>query len=337
MKDEKKEAVKDGVSKPKKCMKWLWIHRMAMAAAWLIGSIAATGITMYLAWEVFCPTSIVGKMVCVASAVLVVLLAVHFVHCFTRNLQGRIGEENGKTSKLRAIFVYAYVFQLIAIGASLALFLLPPDVRFSSSLSKHGSWAGIKYACVRVEGGGQSDLTRCENGSSDHQWLLHIGSGVLLARTGTNSEEPEEETEEEPEGIRHTELSRGLVVPLYVVVIAIIGGAVGMTRRLPEIQKAAESSNQQEQAKPNNQKNNRCSCTEVARERVVFQIMQMLSAPLIAIASFAAFEPDSVTVAVLIGFSSGFASETILKGLRNASKAVVGNDQRGKTKSSRTG
>ena len=115
----------------------------------------------------------------------------------------------------------------------------------------------------------------------------------------------------------HSELSRGLVVPLYVVVLAIIGGAVGMSRRLPEIQSRAADRAKQEHA------TEAISAIE-ARERVVFQIMQILAAPLIAITAFSAFEPDTVTVAVLIGFTSGFASEAILMKLRQASEAVVG-------------
>ena len=63
---------------------------------------------------------------------------------------------------------------------------------------------------------------------------------------------------------------------------------------------------------------------------VVFQIMQVLAAPLVAIVAFAAFEPDTVTVAVLVGFASGFASEAILMKLRQASEAVVGKAKAGR-------
>ena len=114
-----------------------------------------------------------------------------------------------------------------------------------------------------------------------------------------------------------SELSRGLVVPLYVVVLAVFGGAVGMSRRVPEIQLGAAASAKKENSEQ------AISAIE-ARERVMFQIMQVLAAPLIAITAFAAFEPDTMTAAVLIGFASGFASETILMKLRQASDAVVG-------------
>ena len=62
----------------------------------------------------------------------------------------------------------------------------------------------------------------------------------------------------------------------------------------------------------------------------MFQIMQILAAPLVAIVAFAAFEPDTVTAAVLVGFASGFASEAILMKLRQASEAVVGKAKAGR-------
>ena len=103
-----------------------------------------------------------------------------------------------------------------------------------------------------------------------------------------------------------------------------------MSRRVPEIQRAAviEARHEENAIEPRSEEN----ATEArheekaikARESVVFQIMQVLSAPLIAVTAFAAFEPDTMTAAALIGFISGFASEMILKKLRQAGDAVVG-------------
>ena len=109
------------------------------------------------------------------------------------------------------------------------------------------------------------------------------------------------------------ELRGGLVVPLYVVVLSLMGAAVGMSRRLPEIQRQAAHSVQS---------SGKGISPIVARERVVFQIMQVLAAPLIAVTAFAALEPDTFTAAVLIGFISGFASEVVLVKLRQASEAL---------------
>ena len=104
-----------------------------------------------------------------------------------------------------------------------------------------------------------------------------------------------------------------------MVVLAVFGGAVGMSRRMPEIQRWAAASTKRENPKK--------AITAIeARERVVFQIMQVLAAPLIAhhcLRGVRARHEDGR--AVLIGFASGFASESILMKLRQASDAVVGN------------
>ena len=109
------------------------------------------------------------------------------------------------------------------------------------------------------------------------------------------------------------ELRGGLIVPLYAVVLSMMGAAVGMSRRLPEIQRQAAHSVQS---------TGKGISPIVARERVVFQIMQLFAAPLIAVTAFAALGPDTVTAAVLIGFTSGFASEVVLMKLRQASEAL---------------
>ena len=174
----------------------------------------------------------------------------------------------------------------------------------------------MAYGCVdtAADKGHGSELTRCGAEDSvdvyaEAQWLLYIGSRSLpvAAQSG----------QESGEGAR---LSRGLVVPLYVVVLAIVGGAVGMTRRLPELQRQAAYSSRCVKGA------NAIEPIE-AREKVVFQIMQVLAAPLIAIVAFSTFEPDTVATAVVVGFASGFASEAILKKLRQASYTVVGKGQ----------
>jgi len=230
----------------------------------------------------------VPTVVWVALAALALVLGAHFVHCFTRDLpkaEQILGRE------LRAIFIYAYVFQALAIVFPLAPFV----VAMGPQCPNH--WAGVVYGCVDGKSGPGSELTRCNGGSADNQWLLHIGSRSSEGGNGDS-----------------VRLSRGLVVPLYVVVLAIVGGAVGMTRRLPEIQRRASYSCRWEER----------SLTSIqAREQVVFQIMQILTAPLIGIMAFSAFEPHTIALAVTVGFASGFASEAILVKIRQGSDAVV--------------
>ena len=290
-------------------------------------------------------------------------IALHFGHCFTRDLPATKDEVS---AELRWIFRYAYGFLGIVLLLSLSLFVAPKDFFTSSQ-----TWAGVADGCQRAEDGYGSELTRCDDDGSGQQWLLQIGSrstraevidkdalaelahkaqaacttpdgwsalggefealghrdgaelvAVLKGACQTGGAATAEDMaavlrERDVAARDRSELSRGLVVPLYVVVLAVFGGAVGMSRRVPEIQRgAAASANKDDREQA-------ISAIE-ARERVVFQIMQVLAAPLIAITAFAAFEPDTMTAAVLIGFASGFASESILMKLRQASDAVVG-------------
>ena len=47
-----------------------------------------------------------------------------------------------------------------------------------------------------------------------------------------------------------------------------------------------------------------------------FQILQLISAPLIAIAAYNLITPDSLQATTALGFITGFSSETVLLGIR---------------------
>lgn len=253
-------------------------------------------------------SSVVTTVFYVGIAMFFTSVAVHFVHCFTRNLPA----SDVKLSKeLRAIFVYGYSIQADAIGVSLAPFAVEEE-----STSSQFSWAGVVYGCLHTDRSHGSELIHCGDNLTGMQWLVHVGSRTddIHASNGVNFN-----SEESVDDVAHrsTRLSGGLVIPLYVIVLAFIGSAVGMARRLPEIQRRAANSTESTKCKD--------AITPIkAREMIVFQIMQVLTAPLIAIVGFSAFEPDTVATTVLIGFVSGFSSETILMKLRQASDAVIG-------------
>src|SRR5260370_33598846 len=98
-------------------------------------------------------------------------------------------------------------------------------------------------------------------------------------------------------------ITGGLVVPLYVIVLALVGGAISMTRRVPEYQRRALDS--------------RDPLTNAeAREYLVFQIMQVITAPLIAVTAYYVYHPGTPVESVVLGFASGFASEPILLMIR---------------------
>jgi hypothetical protein len=131
-----------------------------------------------------------------------------------------------------------------------------------------------------------------------YEWLLNIG-GAAGQQSWNWAAKGQEELWKHPP----VQIHGGLVVPIYVIMLAFIGGAVSMTRRVPEYQRRA--------ADPDDN-----LTPEQAREYLVFQIMQLISAPLIAITIYHIFAPASRATAVVLGFISGFASEPLLLGIR---------------------
>lgn len=96
----------------------------------------------------------------------------------------------------------------------------------------------------------------------------------------------------------------GLVIPLYVVVLSLMGASVSMTRRVPEYQRRLSP------------KDPDFMSYDQAREALVFQVMQVFSAPLIAVTMYYLIEPGSRATTILLAFASGFSSETILLFIR---------------------
>ena len=105
-------------------------------------------------------------------------------------------------------------------------------------------------------------------------------------------------------------LTGGIAVPLYVAVFALMGGAVNMLRRVPEYQWRGMDVKD--------------SLTrEEARECLLFEMMQVLSSPLIAIAAYYLFHPQSQGASVALGFVAGFASHTILLTIRSVTDTLT--------------
>lgn len=100
-----------------------------------------------------------------------------------------------------------------------------------------------------------------------------------------------------------------LAVPMYVVILAFVGGAVSLSRRIPEYQKRSDP------AFRGTEQQTSLAAVD-AREVVVFQIMQLLSAPFIAMSAYYIVGPSTLATAVGLAFACGFASEPILLMIR---------------------
>jgi len=101
----------------------------------------------------------------------------------------------------------------------------------------------------------------------------------------------------------------GLVVPFYLVVLSMVGAAISLTRRIPEYQKQAVEGYVGTKDAP-------YLPPRKLREYLVFQIIQFISAPFLAVVAYFAVEPTTTTATVAIAFAAGFSSETVLLWIR---------------------
>jgi hypothetical protein len=99
----------------------------------------------------------------------------------------------------------------------------------------------------------------------------------------------------------------GITVPLYFIIVALIGASIGLTRRVPEYQKQFLDA-----SKP-------FAASEM-REHLVLQILQFLSAPFLAIAGYILLTPAGPTTSIPLAFVAGFSSETVLRVVTSAIK-----------------
>jgi hypothetical protein len=117
---------------------------------------------------------------------------------------------------------------------------------------------------------------------SGPQWALNIGGYI-----------PETTDPSNAEGVK---VEGGLTIPLYVILLSIIGGAINMTRQVPKFQEEEASA--------------------TWRTELLNQYMFLISAPFLAIATYymlIGLNLTKVPVMVLMAFSVGLISESILR------------------------
>lgn len=102
----------------------------------------------------------------------------------------------------------------------------------------------------------------------------------------------------------------GLVVPLYFIVLSLIGGAISLTRRVPEYQRRYSIHYTPTEDKPRLDR-------ATVKEYLAFQIIQFISAPLLAMVAYYVFSPEKRSTLIALGFAVGFASEPILLMIRS--------------------
>lgn len=135
-------------------------------------------------------------------------------------------------------------------------------------------------------------------------------------------------------------ITGGLVVPVYFVLLALGGATVGMMRKLPEYQHrsdpAYESEYERRVASGETGVRRPISWGE-ARDFVLFQVLQVLSAPIIGLVAYAWAKPESAATTSILAFAAGFTSETFLLAIRGLADQVTGEGPRKAFTRSRTG
>ena len=139
-------------------------------------------------------------------------------------------------------------------------------------------------------------------------WVINIGGYIEKCNPdNSNNEYGKSPT---------CEVREGLLIPLYFIILALMGGSISLTRRLPELQKQAGSEHIATERQP------KLSQYEF-REHLIFQMVQFISAPFLAILAYYLIEPSNTTNAVVLAFAAGFASETILLMVRSLANKIT--------------
>lgn len=266
------------------------------------------------------------------------------------------GELNASNGRLKLLWMarFSYLFVLTVMALILASFTDPRMFAPEPSRVTDNPAFSVVPACLQPSQ--QASVPAgLDCSKSAYQWVINIG-GIELVKNpakgaATESANPTTPTPAPdyvpPDDVVH--LQGGLVVPLFLVIVALMGGAVSMTRRVPEIQKQAWryielggtdpadatsgahgvtrgdlADSRYLEADGDDISTRRPITLDFARERLIFQVMQVVSAPIIAMIAYYLFEPDSKAMSIAIAFVSGFASETVLIGIRRIGDSVLG-------------
>ncbi len=217
------------------------------------------------------------------------LIIAWFVRVFTRKMST---ERIAPQAEITPLVTFCYVFTFIAF----TMLVLPVVlVRFLGADTLVQSPVGIVKGCVATAGNNDWELA-CDKEvpSAKFQWVLNIGGSV---------------TPEDAHDFQSVKVHGGLVVPWYFITLALVGAAVSLARRVPELQKKAITADSL----------NGPAC----REELEFQIFQVLSAPFVAITVYTIVMPSSLAVGATLGFASGFSSEAVLMGIRAGLEPIL--------------
>jgi hypothetical protein len=281
----------------------------------------------------------------VGAGVLLVALLGSLVYLFTLELtQGRA----------RTLFRLTYVVILVALSV--------PIVMIAVATRSEQVVTAMEQAPVGLVRGRSEAVKKA-------QWLVNIGGAVRSHPPGEAAPPAEAPAAPPDQGDARAEEPRpedrtpyvegGLVVPFFVLILALLGGAINMTMKVPTIQKRyqvatlprVESNVLGAIAKgpmrlvgvpeaPVHLTENQAMVVSGIRRSLISQYMFLLSAPFLAIAVYyllqvVAREVEE-PVLVLMSFATGIVSDKIVNGISEFAEGVLQTLRRGRGGADRT-
>lgn len=251
----------------------------------------------------------------IALVILALMMAGWFVLCFV--FAELPSDGPNRDMALRDMYAFAYAFT----GLALALLAFPFGNLLNQGSYPESGPIRILQGCVVVPPISQpasaastpswpKGLPVCGGGGETHTVLVSIGG--VMGKPAPAASTPQDTASSPTMTNGKTaiyEVSDGFVVPLLMIVLAVIGAAINLMRRIPEFQKRADINF------PGTDKDKPLQPCE-AREFVAFQILQLVAAPFIAMVAFYAIAPNSLPSAIALAFTSGFFSEGLLLRIR---------------------
>ncbi|MER0203070.1 MAG: carboxypeptidase regulatory-like domain-containing protein [Nitrosomonas sp.] len=182
----------------------------------------------------------------------------------------------------------------------------PIAVFIGCSLSPQAKFLLCAESDAKPEDGAQKAQNPV-NETVGNAWVINIGGHIERCNKNDDPNFGKSVT---------CEVKDGLLIPLYFIILALMGGSISLTRRLPELQKQAGAEHIATEQQP--------KLTQYEfREHLIFQMVQYISAPLLAILAYYLIEPGNITNSVVLAFTAGFASETILLMVRSIANKIT--------------
>ena len=242
-----------------------------------------------------------------------------FVRVFTCALPTGQATEKDLIPMVRFCYVFTLMVLAISVVGPILVFVFPnPDY----DLVARGPVSLVK-GCVHSDDL-KWELACSEKDPFKLEWFINIGGAArpasLPSNGTTTSAYAAVDSWIEAKSYRPMIVHGGLVIPWYFIALALMGAAVSLARRIPEYQRRALEPKDEDFTAPR------------AREYMEFQILQLLSAPLIAVAAYNLVTPGTLQASTAIGFITGFSSETILVAIGALADRLIGKSTKAEPK-----